>query len=248
LLKRGKASSALRVGLERAIKLPPAVELIHAPDKAHVYRKFEEAEPDHPEANFAMGWIADLYAFDERAGDDAERRLELRRAESAAVLAKPKTWLEPSCAQDSVNRKAAAYTIANWERLTRFVDAAVPLDNNGTERGIRGPVVGRKNHYGLKSKRGTEVAALLYSLFETAKLHNVNPTRYLQEAVRAPIAAKRCCLGSSPPSNILERDAHTSARARTSRRGSARYYVRTEAVRLPSTSSQVTGAGRWRPA
>ena len=42
--------------------------------------------------------------------------------------------------------KAAAYAIANWERLTRFADnALIPLDNNGTERAIRGPVVGRKS-------------------------------------------------------------------------------------------------------
>lgn len=47
---------------------------------------------------------------------------------------------------------------------------SVPLDNNATERGIRGPVVGRKNYYGLKSRRGTEVAATFYTLLETAKL------------------------------------------------------------------------------
>jgi hypothetical protein len=46
-------------------------------------------------------------------------------------------------------------------------------------------VVGRKYHYGSKSKRGTEVAALFYSLLETAKLHKVDPARYLREAVRA---------------------------------------------------------------
>jgi len=28
---------------------------------AHVFRKFEEAEPDHPEANLALGWIRELY-------------------------------------------------------------------------------------------------------------------------------------------------------------------------------------------
>jgi hypothetical protein len=31
------------------------------------------------------------------------------------------------------------------------------------------PVVGRKNHYGSRSQRGTEVAALFYSLIESAK-------------------------------------------------------------------------------
>jgi len=154
---------------------------------AHVYRKFEEAEPGHPEANLAMGWIGDLYAIDERAGEDAALRLELRRTESAAVLAKLKTWLWSQAILKTLSiGKGAAYTIANWERLSRFIDnPLVPLDNNGTERGIRGPVVGRKNHYGSKSKRGTEVAALFYTLLETAKLHNINPARYLHEAVLA---------------------------------------------------------------
>lgn len=82
--------------------------------------------------------------------------------------------------------KAAAYVIANWERLTRFVDdARIPLDNNATERGIRGPVVGRRNHFGSKSERGTQVAATFYSLIETAKLHGVDPAAYLREAIRA---------------------------------------------------------------
>ena len=76
--------------------------------------------------------------------------------------------------------KAAAYVIANWNRLTLFVDdPRIPLDNNATERGLRGPVVGRKNHYGSKSRSGTEVASTFYSLLETAKLHGVNPREYL---------------------------------------------------------------------
>jgi len=154
---------------------------------AHVYRKFEEAEPDHPEAHLVLGWIGDLYAIDERAGTDLETKATLRRTESAEVLAKIKTWLWSQAVLKTLSiGKAAAYAIANWERLTRFVEnPLVPLDNNGTERAIRGPVVGRKNHYGSKSRRGTEVAAILYTLVETAKLHHVDPTRYLTEAVRA---------------------------------------------------------------
>ena len=50
--------------------------------------------------------------------------------------------------------------IANWERLKRFTeDPRAPLDNNATERGIRGLVVGRRNHYASKSRRGTVAAA-----------------------------------------------------------------------------------------
>jgi len=81
---------------------------------------------------------------------------------------------------------AAQYTLGCWERLTRFVtDPRIPLDNNATERGIRGPVVGRKNHYGSKSERGTCVAATFYTLFETAKLHDIDPPAYLLAAARA---------------------------------------------------------------
>ncbi len=61
----------------------------------------------------------------------------------------------------------------------------MPLDNNQTERGIRGPVVGRRNHFGSKWRRGTKVAATLYTLLETAKLHGVDPAKYLLTTVRA---------------------------------------------------------------
>jgi len=64
-------------------------------------------------------------------------------------------------------------------------DARIPLDNNATERGIRGPVAGRRNHFGSKSQRGTEVAAVFYTLLETAKLCGVDPAHYLREAAVA---------------------------------------------------------------
>jgi transposase len=157
---------------------------------AHVLRKFEEASPDHPEANLAMKWIGELYEIDDKTGTDLARKSELRSSESARVIATMKTWLWSQAVLKTLSiGQAAAYTVANWDRLTRFVnDARIPLDNNATERGIRGPVVGRKNHYGSKSRRGTEVAATFYTLIETAKLAGVDPSAYLYEAV---IAAAR---------------------------------------------------------
>ena len=154
---------------------------------AHVYRKFDEAMPDHPEAEKALAWIGALYEIEDRAAGVDGQLVELRRTESARVLADLKEWLFAQAVLKSLSiGKAAAYAIANWNRLTRFVDdARVPLDNNGTERAIRGPVVGRKNHYGSKSRRGTEVAATLYSVIETAKLHDIDPSAYLAAAIRA---------------------------------------------------------------
>jgi transposase len=85
--------------------------------------------------------------------------------------------------------KAVRYMLERWEGLTHFVDnPRVPLDNNAIERPLRGPVVSRKNHYGSRSFRGTQVAALFYTLCETAKLLNVDPHSYLLRTLHAAIA------------------------------------------------------------
>jgi len=79
--------------------------------------------------------------------------------------------------------------LERWAGLTRFVDdSRIPLDNNAAERELRGPVVGRKNHYGSCSRRGTEVAELFYTLCETAKLVGVDPHAYLLRALYSAIA------------------------------------------------------------
>ena len=69
------------------------------------------------------------------------------------------------------------------------------LDNNRTERGLRGPVVGRRNHFGSKSRRGTKAAAILYSLIESAKVNGVDPDEYLLEVChRAKLTPKTVLL------------------------------------------------------
>jgi transposase len=85
--------------------------------------------------------------------------------------------------------KAISYLLGLWTGLTRFLDdPRIPLANNQTERGLRGVVLGRRNHYGSRSRRGTEVAALFYSLIESAKLCGIEPKRYLWAATRAALA------------------------------------------------------------
>ena len=56
------------------------------------------------------------------------------------------------------------------------------------ERALRGVVVGRKNS-GSHSRRGAEVAAICYTLFENAKLAGVDPHRHMLEATRRAIAS-----------------------------------------------------------
>jgi len=51
----------------------------------------------------------------------------------------------------------------------------------------------RNNHFGSRSKRGTEVAAIFYSLIESAKLNDIAPRDYLK------IAAEAALRGETPP-------------------------------------------------
>ena len=84
--------------------------------------------------------------------------------------------------------KALNYMLKLWSGLTVFLDNPdVPLDNNAAERALRGVVVGRKNHYGSRSKRGTEVAALFYTMMETAKLSGIDARTYLRQAATRAI-------------------------------------------------------------
>jgi transposase len=133
---------------------------------AHVFRKFEEAAPDHPEAHLVLKWIAQLYEIDERAEGDLAKKAELRCTESAEVTETMKTWLWTQATLKTLSiGRAAAYVVANWDRLTRFLgDARIPLDNNATERGIRGPVSGVSLRWTSSSAWNHERACISTSL------------------------------------------------------------------------------------
>jgi transposase len=158
---------------------------------AHVRRKLVEAEAAYPQAGEALTSIAKLYAIEaELAGASPEARLAARRERSRPLVDALRAWLDGVRAlPESALGKAIAYADHLWPGLVRFLeDPAIPIDNNATERAMRGVVLGRKNHYGSKSLRGTQVAALFYSLVESAKLAGLEPAAYLAEATRRAIA------------------------------------------------------------
>lgn len=161
---------------------------------AHVRRKFVELEALHPdECAEILDLIGELYGLEKsvpRTADSADLRRRVRDEQSRKVVAEIRAWaLRQRSSPQSGLRKAIDYMFGAWSGLTLFLDdPAVPLDNNGTERALRGAVVGRKNHYGSRSERGTRVAALFYSLMETAKLCAVDPKDYLLRAAKIAIA------------------------------------------------------------
>jgi len=161
----------------------------------HARRRFVDAESSYPQATELIDRIADLYKIEARAGEaePGERmavRARLRDTESRAVVAGIKTWLmEQVVLPRSSLGEAIGYTLRHWEGLERFLDnPRIPLDTNAVERGLRALAIGRKNHYGSRSERGTRVAALFYTLIESAKLAGVEPAAYLAEATRRAIA------------------------------------------------------------
>jgi len=162
----------------------------------HADRKFKEAQDPAPAIAEIRSLIAELYQVEREVkgafpGDDVaqEQRRQLREERSAPLIHQIREW---AFAQGGLRRspfgKAVRYMLNHWDGLTLFLqDPQIPLDNNAAERVLRGPVVGRKNFYGNRSKRGAKVAAILYSLIETAKLNGLDPAAYLREAANTAI-------------------------------------------------------------
>lgn len=163
---------------------------------AHVRREFIKAEASFPQAAEALSLIGQLYAVEAecpRGPEGDALRYQLRQEKSRPIVARIHEWaLEQRALKESSLGKALTYLGGAWTDLKRFLDdPRIPLDNNSTERAERGPVVGRKNHYGSRSKRGAEVAGLLYSFIESAKLCGLNPKDYLRKAIHAALNGER---------------------------------------------------------
>jgi transposase len=160
---------------------------------SHVRREYmESAYLDPPEVEKALVWINTLFEIEREANTGPpEDRLKVRQEQSKLLTDKIRDWAEAQIKRvlpESALGKAIGYMMNRWEELTLFLsDARIPLHNNASERALRGPVVGRKNFRGCRSKRGMEVAATFYSLLESAKLCGVNPKQYLRQAVEAAL-------------------------------------------------------------
>ena len=170
----------------------PGFHLAHC--WAHVLRKFRDDVPDKgSRRRWILERIGALYETEKvialEAAEDPKLHRALRQERAGPILEEIRTW---AYAQGGLRRdefgKALAYMLRHWDGLAHFLENSdVPLDNNPAEQALRDLVVGRKNHYGSHSQRGTEVSALFYTLIGTAKLCKIEPGAYLREAITAAL-------------------------------------------------------------
>ncbi len=168
---------------------------------SHVRRKVLEAEGEAPaQVKEFLDLVGALYAIDRKAARappdekcapggyrrqiDKEKLRVLRDTESRAVVKKIHDWiLAQKCMPGGELKKKLEYVAKRWTALTLFLDnPEIPLDNNRTEGGYIGMAIGRRNYIGARSARGTEVAAVFYTLFESTKLCGGDPAAYLDYA------------------------------------------------------------------
>jgi transposase len=158
---------------------------------SHVRRDFVtvgKGWPEHKE--WALAWvrrIRDLYRDHRRRqsapANGAERtaaEATLRETVTAMQTATVAELADPKLATPC--RKVLTSLEGHWAGLTRFLeDARIPLDNNASERQIRGPALGRKNYYGSGALWSGRLAAMLFSLFATLTMAKLNIRTWLTE-------------------------------------------------------------------
>jgi len=89
-------------------------------------------------------------------------------------------------------RKVLESLKRHWSGLVLFVaHPEIPMDNNHAERQLRNSVVGRKNYYGTASLWSATMTAMLFSLFQTLGLWNINQRLWLSQYLLA-CAQNKC--------------------------------------------------------
>lgn len=77
--------------------------------------------------------------------------------------------------------RAVTYLLNQEKYLRVFLEnGEVPMDNNASERAIRGFCIGRKNWQLIDTIRGAENSAIIYSIAETTKANDLKPYEYFE--------------------------------------------------------------------
>ena len=158
----------------------------------HGRRKFEEVLATIPAegkkesvAYLVMKQIQAIYREEGKLKDlSSEERLAQRQVVICPLVDALFTYLKQKKEQIVVKGKLeAAFTyLLNQEKYLRVFlnDGDVPMDNNASERAIRGFCIGKKNWEVIDTINGAKTSAVIYSIAETAKANNLKPYEYFE--------------------------------------------------------------------
>lgn len=154
---------------------------------AHARRKFYEAlDYDQANAQNVLEQIQQLYQIESHCREQnftPEQIKDHRQQHSLPLLNTLEKLLKALLVKtlpSSPLGKAIAYTLKRWDKLCLYTtNGILQIDNNLVENSIRPVALGRKNYLFAGSHERAQDAAMLYSLFATCRLHNINPEHWL---------------------------------------------------------------------
>ena len=155
----------------------------------HCRRRFDEAlklipKPSQKESNafLLMKQIQAIYGEEGKLNDlSSDERLKQRQAVIKPLVDAFFAYLKTI----NVSKKdkfgdAVRYALNQEKYLRVLTDGDVPIDNNASERAIRGFCIGKKNWQMIDTIHGAKSSAIIYSIVETAKANNLKPFDYVQ--------------------------------------------------------------------
>lgn len=164
----------------------------------HSRRKFREAQKIQPKnkkgkaskTDEALSMINQLYLIEREIKTlSADEIYIARQDRSVPVLQKLKKWLEDNTSKivkDSLTGKAVTYLNNQWDKLQVYcTDGHLKISNVITENAIRPFAVGRRGWLFADTPAGAKASAIHYSLIESAKLHGLEPYKYLNTVLKA---------------------------------------------------------------
>lgn len=151
---------------------------------AHVRRKFNEAKGTSKGSLALRGeqYCNQLFAIEqELSGMTPGEKVTARNLRLRPVMEDFFNWFMTLVALPASKLgKAITYALNQKEGLMNVLkDGRTALSNNLAERSIRPTTIGRKNWNFSTSLDGAQANGIAYSLIETAKANNLNPTKYL---------------------------------------------------------------------
>ena len=158
----------------------------------HARRRFDEAmnvlpkeQQKKSDAYLVMKQIQAIYREEGKLKElSADERLEQRQLVVKPLVDALFVYLKkqnPSVPATGQLRKAYTYILNQEKYLRVFLeDGEVPIDNNASERAIRGFCIGKKNWQMIDTINGAKASAIIYSIAETAKANNLKPYDYFE--------------------------------------------------------------------